>query len=185
MNLKVAVFTSLLLAVPLAAQEPQAESQADAEAPLDVETILSTPSEESSYGEAPRCISTTRIRGSEVLDGRHIVFRMSQDEYYLVQFENRCPMLERNSTIVYETQGSRLCQLDPIRAVSGLGATAQIGPICMIPGFQPVTKEQVALIRESLKQLRRARPTDVPADTQPRTEPEAPAETAADETAPG
>ena len=141
---------------PLSAES--SEASAGAEIPLDVEAILTTPSE-TEYTESPRCLSTARIRRTEVLDERHIVFHMSRDKFLLVQFPHRCPTLDKNSALMYDVQGSRLCQLNWVRAVNGAGMSRSIGPICMIPGFQEISVEQVLLIRESLDELRRKRRT--------------------------
>lgn len=145
------------------------EAPEDQEAPLDVEAILTTPSE-TAYTESVRCISTSRIRRTEVLDDRHIIFHMPKDQFLLVQFPHRCLMLDKRSTLMYEVQGSRLCQLNWVRAVNGAGMSSVVGPLCMIPGFQEVSVEQVALIRESLDELRAKRrtgPESPPAQDKP------------------
>jgi len=145
---------ALLPALAAQSQEPGEVGEEVADTALDVETILTTPSE-TEYTESERCLSTSRIRRTEVLDDRHIVFHMSRDRYYLVQFPHRCPTLDKNSALMYDVQGSRLCQLNRIRAVNGSGMSRSIGPVCMLPAFEEVSIEQVALIRESLEELRR------------------------------
>lgn len=149
---------AMLPALAVQSQEPGEAGEEVAEPALDVETILTTPSE-SEYTESERCLSTSRIRRTEVLDDRHIVFHMSRDRYYLVQFPHRCPTLDKNSALMYDVQGSRLCQLNRIRAVNGSGMSRSIGPVCVLPGFEEVSIEQVALIRESLEELRRKKRT--------------------------
>lgn len=146
------------------------ESEAQTGPELSVEEILTQTADPESYGDAPRCISTSRIRSSNVLNDQHVVFRVSASKYYLVQFRNRCPMLERNATISYETRSEQLCALDSIRGLIGLGTTARFGPPCQIPRFQEITREQLVLLREQLKEDRR-RPDLI----------EEPSETSADE----
>ena len=120
--------------------------------PLDVTTILTTPTDEESYADAPRCISSQRIRGVEVLDDRHVAFRMSRSKFFLVQFTNPCPTLRVNSAIAYDVRNQRVCALDGLRPLNGYGVSAQPAVIaCRIPGFQEINKEQLALLRESLK----------------------------------
>ena len=120
--------------------------------PLDVATILATPADEESYVDAPRCISSQRIRGVEVLDDRHVAFRMSRSKYFLVQFTHACPTLRLNSAIAYDVRNQRVCALDGLRPLNGYGISALPAVIvCRIPGFQEINKEQLALLRESLK----------------------------------
>ena len=131
------------------------ESVAQTSPELSVEEILTTTADPESYGDAPRCIATRRIRSSTVLNDRHVAFRVSTSKYYLVQFRNRCPMLERNATISYETRSDRLCTLDSIRGLIGLGATARFGPPCQIPGFQEISREQLVALQQQLTDDRR------------------------------
>ena len=141
--------------------DPATERE-DAEAPAEgglvfspeVEAILNEASDAESYGSMERCIYARSIRGSRVLDERHVVFELPSKKYYLVQFKNRCPQLRRNSTIAYEPTGSQLCSLDSIRSLDSFGS-GPIGPPCPIPGFYEVTAEQVALLRETLEAERK------------------------------
>ncbi|MFV2090426.1 MAG: hypothetical protein ACC642_07215 [Pseudomonadales bacterium] len=123
----------------------------------EVEKLLSETSDSDEYIESTRCISTRLIRSTLILDDRHVVFEMSQRKYQLVQFKTRCPRLRRDSTLVYEVRGSQLCRLDQIRPANSFGHGQDIGPPCSIPGFTEVTREQVSLLRETLKNQRRQR----------------------------
>ena len=101
----------------------------------------------------------------EVIDEQHIVLRVARDEYYLMRFDRRCPGLRRGRPIIYEPGvGSQLCVLDTIRATydSGLGGISP-GMRCAIPGFESVTKEQVALLKDTLQVNRGRNRTTVPA----------------------
>ena len=124
---------------------------------LTIEEILQRDPEQADYGEAPRCLQTQRIRSVDVIDDKHIAFRVSRKQYYLVQFKHRCPGLRRGKPIITEPgAGSRLCVLDGIRATyeNGLGGL-QPGMRCAINGFQSVTKEQLVLLKDALKVERR------------------------------
>lgn len=125
---------------------------------LSAEEILTESTDIDSYGSAPRCINTQRIRAADVLDSRHVAFRISRDRYYLVQFQHRCPMLERNRPISYETRSMQLCRLDSIRGSTGTGGSMRPGPPCQIPGFREINREQMLLLREQLKEDRRREP---------------------------
>ncbi len=137
-------------AVEQSAEDPSAQEA------LTVQEILQRDPSAEDYGESPRCIDTKRIRRINVLDDKHVVFEMSRDQFFLAQFERRCPGLRRNKTVMTEPTGSRLCRLDTIRALEewGLG-NYQPGMPCHIPGFQNITKEQVMQLKDTLKATKR------------------------------
>ncbi len=142
----------ILLATPATAVS--AAEAPDAEAPLDVEEILTTPADD--YVKTERCIRTTRIRDVDILDDKTLTFEVGRDKFYLVQLKRRCPMLRPTSTIAYEPRtGRSLCALDSFHAISGGGFSRQTGPACQITGFQPVTREQVMVLKEELKRERK------------------------------
>ncbi len=122
--------------------------------PAEVEAILSEPSAQSDYAEEERCLPIHRIREIDALDNRHVVFRMSRKALYLVQLPHRCPGLRRNDPVAYETiNGMSVCRHDAIRGTFRYGpGDTRLGPPCAIPGFQEVTPEQLAAIREALRQ---------------------------------
>ena len=126
------------------------------EDPLDVEDILSADPEAEDYVDSVRCLPVRRIRSATALDDRHIVFRVSRSEQYLVQLARRCPGLRRNDTLVYETTGGMsVCRNDSVRGTYGFGpGSRQLGPRCRIPEFQRITTEQLDLLRETLKQVK-------------------------------
>ena len=126
------------------------EAPATDEAALDVETILSERASSEDYVEDTRCISMARIRQVKALDERHVTFQVGRDKYYLVQLPHRCPGLRKNATVAYESTNSMsLCRLDTIHGFFEHGSM-RLGPPCSIPGFQAITREQLALIKEVL-----------------------------------
>lgn len=126
------------------------------EEPLDVEAILNDEPEPEDYVNSERCLRTARIRSVTALDNRHIVFRLSRGERYLMQLLRPCPGIRRNDTIIYEsTGGGSICRNDSVRGTFGFGpGSRRLGPRCPISEFQRITPEQLDLLRESL-----ARPT--------------------------
>ena len=122
--------------------------------PAEVEALLSEPSAASDYVEEERCLSIHRIREVDALDDRHVVFRMSRKALYLVQLPHRCPSLRRNDPVAYETlNGMSVCTHDAIRGTYRYGAgDTRLGPPCAIPGFQEITVEQLAALRQALRQ---------------------------------
>ena len=132
--------------------------EAPASATLDAESLLKRDPQVDDYVDAPRCLRTHQIRGSEVIDDKHVVFKTGRTEYYLVQMDRRCPGLERGNPIMYEGTAGRLCIHDGIRGTyrNGIGSY-QPGMRCAIPGFQRMSKEQLVLLKDTLKAERRAR----------------------------
>lgn len=138
------------------------ESTEAAEKTLSVEEILARDPEQSDYTEEPRCLQTRRIRRMEVIDDKHVSMQVSRDEYYLVQFQHRCPSLRRGKPVMYEPSGgNRLCQMDRIRGIydNGLGSFTP-GIPCAINGFQSVSKEQLVMLKDALKVERRKKKKD-------------------------
>ncbi len=130
------------------------DSDQDSEA-LTVEEILKRDPQLEDYVDSPRCISSHRIRSVEVLDNKHVAFRTGTDEYYLVQFQHRCPGLSKSNPVLYETRTNRLCVLDTIRGSYGVFGDIEPGPPCSIPSFQGITRESLLALKDALKAERK------------------------------
>ena len=142
---------SLLIAVSCAGVVLAAEPEPAEDQPLDVETILSTTAAKEDYVDVAKCLPLHKIRRVKVLDEKHVAFEVGRDKVYLVVMDRRCPGLRPGSKISYETSGTTLCTRDDMRAVIEFGSSYQLGPFCRIPGFQEITKEQLVLIRDTLR----------------------------------
>jgi len=92
-----------------------------------------------------RCLPLYKVKKMEALSEFHVVVTLKDRSKYLVQFE-RCPGLRERATLSYSTNGSRLCALDGLRPITGLGVSATQGPSCQIPGFEPVSDEQIEFV---------------------------------------
>lgn len=126
----------------------QAEEEAE---PGDDETAAEDLLAEITFGEPVDCINTQRIRSTEILSDREILFRMSATEFYLNRLPIRCPRLRMSDTFSYEVRGSQLCHVDIIRVVDTFGGGISRGPACGLGKFLPVDQEQVPLVREQAK----------------------------------
>jgi hypothetical protein len=128
------------------------EAAANDDAPS-VEEILTREPDADDYESQQRCVQTSRIRRTEVLDDQHIVLHVGRDEYYVIQFNNRCPGLRRDDPVIFESSlSSRLCKMDAIRGTySTTPGSILPGPRCSVPGFDKVSKEQVVMLKDSLK----------------------------------
>lgn len=92
-----------------------------------------------------RCLPLHKVKSMEALSEFHVVVTLKDRSKYLVQFK-RCPGLRERATLSYSSDGARLCALDGLRAVTGLGASQIAGPSCQIPGFEPVSDEQIEFV---------------------------------------
>ena len=92
------------------------------------------------------------MRDTQVLDSRHVAFKMGQDEYYLVQFKKRCFGLRANRPVRLNMRNSRLCKFDSLQGIDPDSfAGMREGMKCSIPGFTQVTKAQVEQLKITLK----------------------------------
>ncbi len=122
-----------------------------------VDALIQQDPDDEDYGAAERCIASNRIRSIDVLASHHVAIELSRKEYYLVQFENRCPGLRRGKSVMYESRSNRLCEFDALQTLDDFGfGRIDPGVKCFIPGFKRVSKEQV----DSLKALLKNRPKD-------------------------
>ena len=146
---------AMLLAVLVLCIQPVVFAEEKEPEPT-VEELLKGDPQAEDYVDEPRCIRSHAIRSTEVLDDKHVAFELSRKKFYLVQFEHRCPGLQRDNPVFYEPSGGRLCVHDTIRGSYATGvASFQPGMPCGIPGFQSVTKEQLVLLKDALKAERR------------------------------
>ena len=137
---------------PTAGHLPAFREERRAQLQAQVDALLARDPEQEDYVDDERCISTSRVREVEVLDDRHVAFQVRQNEFYLVQFNHRCPGLRRGRPVMYESKGSRLCQHDALRTLYSAGpGRYDPGMKCFIPGFQSVTREQLEGIKVLLR----------------------------------
>jgi hypothetical protein len=146
---------ALLVTTSVGAAEPESPASEPS-----VEDILKSTPREEDYTQARRCVRSSRIERTEILNDRLIVFHMKREENLLLQFPQRCPGLRRDVTLKYEKGGPNICEHDVVQALIDLGATLRWGPRCILPAFEPVTDAQVEYVKAEL----RNRP---PADASP------------------
>ena len=146
---------SLLMALPVLNSEDLGENSRSKSSKLDVEEILGRDPTKNDYVVESECVHATRIERMEVIDKKHIIVEMKSDDYFLIQFKNNCPDLRKGKPVMYDRRSARLCRFDVIRGMRDSGLNGfEPGVSCFIPGFQSVSKEQVVLIRESMKKAR-------------------------------
>jgi hypothetical protein len=126
----------------------QAEEEAAAESDENAtEDVLA----EVAFGDPVDCVNTQRIRRTDVLSDREILFYTSGSGVYLNKLPHRCSGLRWADAFSYEVRGSQLCHIDLIRVVDTMGAGIRPGVACGLGKFLPVDPEQVPIVREQAK----------------------------------
>lgn len=118
--------------------------------------ILSEPASEDEYGGATRCLRTSDFRRVEILDSKRLVFYGRGDARWLNQLPKPCPGLRRNDTLRFDMRSSRLCQHDGFGSVDPFGPS--MGISCYLAQFEPVSPEQVEMLKDALRAEREGRP---------------------------
>ena len=146
-----------LLAAGCASTPPDPEAEARRQEA--VADILSQPLDAEEYGEPRRCVSNLVDRDFEALGERYLVFDGPGDKLWLNELRGRCPGLDHANSLVFRSRSFQLCELDQFRN-SDLFVWERYqrppwlwmnGIPCTLGKFQPVTKEQVSALRETLK----------------------------------
>lgn len=102
-------------------------------------------------GGTEKCISLTRLRSTDIVDDRNILFYMRGGDIYLNQLPNRCSGLRMSDSFSYRPTGNRLCNVDSIRTLQdagpgGLGMRS--GVACGLGDFRAITEDEVMLLTE-------------------------------------
>ncbi len=149
-----AVLIALLLCGNAGAEDPpteieeidtnEAEEEAAAEA---AEGSAAESMADLVFGEPKDCINTQRIRRTEVLNDREVLFFMHGSEIYLNRLPHRCSGLRMADAFSYEVRTAQLCHVDVIRVVQTFGGDLRPGIACGLGRFLPVTQEQLPIVR--------------------------------------
>lgn len=104
--------------------------------------------------EAERCIRSSAIDTTEVLNNKLVVFKVGRRDIYINQLPVNCPGLKPKAKIALTSRDDRLCQLDSIRVLYPAGMAANggdnimPGPSCMLGKFERITPEQLQVLEE-------------------------------------
>ena len=120
-----------------------------------VRAILARPVEDEVDSE--RCLNTTSYRRVEVLDNRRLAFHGRGDRVWLNQLRMPCVGLRSDHTLSFELRSNQVCAMDTFRGLTmSFGGPMPMGPSCFLGEFEPITKAQVTLLKDALKQQRDA-----------------------------
>jgi len=122
------------MAAPLAAEEKAMDKSID---------LVSGPPEQ--------CVSLSRIDHTYVLDDRNILFYMHGGKIYRNHLPYNCSGLKINDTFMYRTSLHQLCNVDIITVLDSLGFGYSPRNSCGLGLFYPVSKDDVAKLKERAK----------------------------------
>ena len=122
----------LALAVPMMSPASLLAEEADAEKPV-------------------HCLSLPRIKDSEIISRKYIVFRMRDGAAYVNVLKHPCPGLSRHKTIMYRTSIGQLCDLDIITVLDDVGFGLTPGASCGLGNFELIDEEGIANLKEGVK----------------------------------
>jgi len=93
-----------------------------------------------------RCVNVHRIRSTDVIDERTILFRMRGGEVLANYLSHDCPSLAREERFSYEVRTSQLCNVDFITVIQGFGSSLRRGVSCGLGFFYPITAEEAEFL---------------------------------------
>jgi hypothetical protein len=100
--------------------------------------------EDGAFDRTPRdCIVVTSIDDTEAIDDQNIIFRMRGNRVFRNHLPRRCPGLERENRIAYQTRGGRLCSIDTITVLEQSGIGFRNGFTCRLGEFVPLSPEEI------------------------------------------
>lgn len=149
---------------PAAQEEPekeaaQVEPKEEPAVLEDIETILTQPLGQDEYVEAERCLSRYSFHSVDIIDDAHVLFSGRRGKAWLNTLRRPCIGLNRRDIPKFEYRASsQLCNLDDFVGMdSGFSGFTRTSASCALGDFQPVTPEQVALIKATVESRRGSR----------------------------
>jgi hypothetical protein len=100
--------------------------------------------DEGAFDRTPRdCIVVQSIDDTDAIDDQNIIFRMRGSKVYRNHLPRKCPGLERENRIAYETRTSRLCSIDTITVLEDFGVGFRPGFTCRLGEFVPLSPAEI------------------------------------------
>lgn len=90
-------------------------------------------------GEPVRCLNTSMIQNSTVVDKQTIDFRVGS-KTYRNRLDSYCPSINRNDPIIYDSHGGQLCSNDIVYGSYSVGGDIHRSGGCGLGEFQPIKK---------------------------------------------
>jgi len=100
--------------------------------------------DEAAFDRTPRdCVVTQTIDKTDAVDDQNILFYMRGNKVYRNHLPRKCPGLERENRISYETHSSRLCSIDTITVLEDFGVGMRPGFTCRLGEFVPLSPAEI------------------------------------------
>jgi hypothetical protein len=100
--------------------------------------------DEAAFDRTPRdCVVTQTIDKTDAVDDQNILFYMRGNKVYRNHLPRKCPGLERENRIGYETHSSRLCAIDTITVLEDFGVGFRPGFTCRLGEFVPLSPAEI------------------------------------------
>jgi hypothetical protein len=100
--------------------------------------------EDAAFDRTPRdCVVTQSIDKTDAVDDQNILFYMRGNKVYRNHLPRKCPGLERENRIGYETHSSRLCAIDTITVLEDFGVGLRPGFTCRLGEFVPLSPAEI------------------------------------------
>jgi hypothetical protein len=100
--------------------------------------------EDGAFDRTPRdCIVVSSIDETDALDDQNLIFRMRGNRVFRNHLPRRCPGLERENRIAYQTRGGRLCSIDTITVLEQQGVGFRNGFTCRLGEFVPMSPDEI------------------------------------------
>jgi hypothetical protein len=120
-------------------------------APLAAEEKAMDPSLDLVSGPPEQCVMLSRIDHTDVIDDQNILFYMNGGKIYRNHLPYPCSGLRFNDSFMYRTSLSQLCNVDIITVLDNIGFGFTPRNSCGLGLFYPVTKDDVAKLKEQVK----------------------------------
>ena len=108
--------------------------------------------EESAPGDPVDCINIARIRSTEVISEKYILFRTRGGTDYVNVLPRNCRSLARNKAFMYKTSIHKLCDLDTITVLNNFSFGFSHGPRCGLGKFSPISEEGIDNLKLEARQ---------------------------------
>lgn len=103
--------------------------------------------------ESERCVSLTRLKDTDILNERNILFILRGNKIYRNVLPRRCPSLRNNRAISYRPTLNRLCESDLITVLEDPGFGSMAGPSCVLGKFYLMTEAEADALREEMEKV--------------------------------
>lgn len=100
--------------------------------------------EEGAFDRTPKdCVVVASIDQTKAIDDQTLIFRMRGKDVYRNTLPRKCPGLQRENRIAYETRVGRLCAIDTITVLERFGVGFTRGFTCRLGEFVPLSPEEI------------------------------------------